>query len=114
MADFPSGIILLWYGSLESIPAGWLWCDGNFGTPNLKSKFIVGHGAAYPIGQIGGATVHSHTFTANNHKHTIASGAAIAAGANFKDETELTAANGTTDDGSSLPPYHALAWIMKT
>ncbi|WP_342323019.1 hypothetical protein AAEY27_00480 [Kosakonia sp. BYX6] len=36
----PRGIIVAFYGS--SAPAGWAFCDGNNGTPDLRHRFIKG------------------------------------------------------------------------
>lgn len=36
----PSGIIVMWSGT--TIPTGWLLCDGNNSTPDLRNRFIVG------------------------------------------------------------------------
>ncbi|WP_271783860.1 hypothetical protein [Aquimarina algiphila] len=33
----------LYYGSISNIPNGWQLCDGTNGTPDLRSKFIVGY-----------------------------------------------------------------------
>jgi hypothetical protein len=41
----PSGTICIWYSSSSSIPSGWALCDGNNGTPDLRSRFIYGAGA---------------------------------------------------------------------
>jgi prepilin-type N-terminal cleavage/methylation domain-containing protein len=38
----PQGTIVMWSGSIASIPSGWLLCDGTNGTPDLRDKFIVG------------------------------------------------------------------------
>ena len=38
----PTGGIIMWSGSIISIPSGWLLCDGTLGTPNLVDKFIRG------------------------------------------------------------------------
>lgn len=32
--------IMMWSGLLSDIPAGWIICDGNNGTPNLTDKFV--------------------------------------------------------------------------
>jgi microcystin-dependent protein len=40
----PKGGIIMWSGSLANIPAGWALCDGANGTPDLRSRFIVGAG----------------------------------------------------------------------
>lgn len=38
----PSGAILMWSGTIATIPSGWYLCDGTNGTPNLTNKFIIG------------------------------------------------------------------------
>jgi len=110
----PTGIITLWYGSIVSIPAGWVICDGNNGTPNLRDKFIVGAGSTYAVGANGGALTHDHFFAGDGHTHEIVAGASIAAGADYDDTTQAEAEAGISDTGSSLPPYYSLAYIMKT
>ncbi len=37
----PSRGIVMWSGTVSSIPAGWALCDGNNGTPDLRDKMIV-------------------------------------------------------------------------
>jgi hypothetical protein len=37
----PTGVILMWSGSIATIPTGWALCDGNNGTPNLTNRFVV-------------------------------------------------------------------------
>lgn len=37
----PSGVILMWSGSIASIPAGYVLCNGSNGTPDLRNSFIV-------------------------------------------------------------------------
>jgi len=41
------GIVCLWGGAIIDIPAGWLLCDGNNGTPDLRNKFVLGSGDTY-------------------------------------------------------------------
>ena len=41
-APVPSGAILMWSGSSDLIPDGWLLCDGTNGTPDLRNRFVVG------------------------------------------------------------------------
>ena len=36
------GVIVMWSGSIASIPAGWALCDGTNGTPDLRDMFVVG------------------------------------------------------------------------
>ena len=49
----PSGGIIMWSGSVNDIPDGWLLCDGRprtatENTPNLSGRFIVGIGRSAP------------------------------------------------------------------
>ncbi|MDP6908424.1 MAG: hypothetical protein QF371_02910 [Flavobacteriales bacterium] len=37
----PTGGIIMWSGTIASIPAGWSLCDGSNGTPDLTDKFII-------------------------------------------------------------------------
>lgn len=75
----PSGVILMWSGSVGSIPNGWYLCNGSNGTPNLLDRFVIGAGSGYGVGATGGskdATLVSHnhsvsgtTSTDGNHQH---------------------------------------------
>ena len=76
----PSGVILMWSGSVGSIPAGWLLCNGASGTPDLRGRFLVGAGGSYSVGATGGsadAVVVSHSHSASTsisdpgHAHTM-------------------------------------------
>jgi microcystin-dependent protein len=39
----PIGAIMMWSGAANAIPAGWQLCDGTNGSPDLRSRFIVGY-----------------------------------------------------------------------
>lgn len=76
----PIGGIILWYGSIASIPTGWQLCNGTNGTPDLRDQFVVGAGTTYSVGDTGGsATVdlrHQHTDGTydtddDNHRHGV-------------------------------------------
>jgi len=41
-ALIPAGVIVMWSGTIASIPSGWALCDGTSGTPDLRNRFIVG------------------------------------------------------------------------
>lgn len=72
-AAIPAGVILLWSGSIASIPSGWLLCNGTSGTPDLRDRFVVGAGSTYAVGATGGATtVTLSTTNLPSHTHTIA------------------------------------------
>lgn len=40
-SGMPTGGIIMWSGTIASIPAGWNLCDGSNGTPDLTDKFII-------------------------------------------------------------------------
>jgi hypothetical protein len=140
----PTGMILLWSGSIGSIPAGFLLCDGNNSTPDLRNRFIVGAGSTYSVNQTGGsadAIVVSHTHTATSvvtdpqHSHTSPAGQFAGTSAGFgvgysntinasanatnTSSTGITVATtnataGTSGTNANLPPYFALCYIMKS
>jgi len=133
-ATIPAGLIAIWSGSTGSIPAGWTLCNGTNGTPDLRNSFIIGAGSTYAVGQTGGSAdaivvTHTHTITDPGHLHnTTSSGSgtllnAAASGATGASTsttataiTGITATNsaGTSGTNANLPPYYALAFIMKT
>lgn len=54
LSPVPIGGIILWSGSIASIPSGWALCDGSNGTPDLRNRFVVGAGSTYSPGNTGG------------------------------------------------------------
>lgn len=139
-AAFPAGGIIMWSGAVSAIPLGWLLCDGTSSTPNLKNRFVIGAGDTYAVAATGGsadAVVVSHTHTATStvtdpgHLHSSANeapGNAAADGAGYKKAlngstgtatTGITvattnASTGVSGTNANLPPYYALAYIMKS
>lgn len=112
--DMISGMILLWSGEIAAIPAGYKLCDGTNGTPDLRDKFVICAGGTYAKGANANVSTHKHS-TNIGHTHTTGttpitpSGPGTALGS-------LVAYSGTPDSStvSHLPPYYALAYIMKT
>lgn len=140
---FPSGGIILWSGSVATIPSGWVLCNGSNSTPDLRDRFIVGAGSTYAVNATGGsanAIVVSHTHTATStvsdpgHSHTYLEntgseyvGTGVGRNDVWNDQirntgfssTGITVATTNSTEGSSgtganLPPYYALCYIMKT
>lgn len=124
----PSGLIAIWSGSTASIPDGWVLCNGLSGTPDLRDRFVVGAGSTYAVDDTGGATnettsnttaTNNSTSFATNGPNTlkqVASGTgeyvgidSHVHGTNSHNHTQ-NAHNHTVD---VLPPYYALAYIMK-
>ncbi|MCK5614528.1 tail fiber protein [Candidatus Pacearchaeota archaeon] len=109
-----SGQIILWFGSIASIPAGWVICDGNNGTPDLRDQFVVGAGGAFAVDDSGGAFSHLHAFVSDLHSHDIPAGTGANIGVTIADTTSSEVASGDTELAEHSPPFHALAYIMKT
>ena len=63
----PIGMIVMWSGSIASIPTGWQLCNGSSGTSDLRDKFIIGAGNTYAVDTTGGSTTkniqHSHSYS---------------------------------------------------
>ena len=67
--SFPTGGIILWSGAANAIPTGWVLCDGQNSTPDLRNRFVVGAGDSYAVDATGGsadAIVVSHTHASGN------------------------------------------------
>jgi prepilin-type N-terminal cleavage/methylation domain-containing protein len=141
----PQGTIVIWSGSIASIPSGWVLCDGTNGTPDLRDKFIVG--ARQDLGSIartnltgsltqsGGVSTltgvsGSHQLTilelpSHQHTYTIAGdwrGSQTKASGGDDNPTgpwPLDIPTGSTGGNqghthtTEIPPYYALAFIMK-
>jgi microcystin-dependent protein len=143
MAGIPANIVIIWSGAIVDIPEGWFLCNGQNGTPDLRNRFVVGAGSNYILDQTGGsanAINVSHTHTAAigsspNHSHTFTSGQLNSDGSfighitdrlggfpplgtdggNSSHSHSVMNSNSTGESGTdkNLPPYYALAYIMK-
>jgi microcystin-dependent protein len=51
----PKGVIVMWYGPPDKVPAGWALCDGTGETPDLRDRFIVGAGGKHKFKDKGGS-----------------------------------------------------------
>jgi hypothetical protein len=139
----PAGTIVLWSGSVASIPTGWVLCNGSNSTPDLRNRFVVGAGSTYAVGATGGSAdaitiAHTHTGTtvsAGDHNHTISlsnqsnqngtvsgggtvpatsSSTGTTSTAGAHTHTFTTDSTGSSGTNANLPPYYALCYIMKT
>ena len=141
-STLPTGMILLWSGSIGSIPSGYLLCDGTNSTPDLRDRFIIGAGSSYSVNQTGGSAdaivvshthtatstvtdpghFHSYNFPATGNSYGSNGGGLINSGVATNTSTATTgltvattnATAGTSGTGANLPPYYALAYIMKS
>ncbi|WP_336984963.1 hypothetical protein [Asaia sp. HN128] len=97
----PSGGIIAWSGAIAAIPAGWVICDGNNGTPDLRGRFIIGAGGSYAPYNTGGAAA-SLSDVQGAHTHGGYTGAAGA----FSASVSTDAQGGHGHGGNTL--QHAL------
>jgi hypothetical protein len=148
-SEFVTGMIILWSGSIASIPSGFALCDGTSGTPDLRNRFIVGAGSTYAVNATGGsadAIVVSHNHTASStssssvsdpgHNHNV-NVESTSEGSGDNEPTNAITGNtvttttattgisvstststtintaGSSGTNANLPPYYALAYIMK-
>ena len=141
-ASLPIGAIIIWYGSKNVIPVGWVLCDGNNGTPPLNTNnFPSGASNDATIGTIGGLTStplpsHDHyVYTLQNGPNPFAD--ALPDVDWYSGDNSITIANQTimdvfvgsngsasnsvpttyTGSGSgdipTMPPYVGVYYIMK-
>ena len=133
-AILPSGFIGLWYGATNTIPSGWVLCDGNNGTPDLRDRFVVGASdstgdSTYPglspnstPGGQADAIVPNHTHPTSVDTGTLfhvgGTPNAVSFGGPGSYPGTVFSMNNPTNGESvtnkNLPPYYALAYIMKT
>ena len=128
--DIPVGGIIMYSGTQTALNelTNWKLCDGNNGTPNLSDKFIIaGHvwdaAAGWKTAVTGSNTQSggSKDAVVVQHNHTyVTKGATFtgdfhdeATGAWRTDTTANTGDSGETGTNKNLPPYFALAYIMR-
>jgi len=138
----PSGAIIMWSGSIADIPLGWALCDGTNGTPDLRDRFIVGAGSSYNPASTGGVLTHDHaglTGIGGDHSHSFSGRTGSDTSGDYRGWNAAPGGSGWNGDASrgwhthafsgntssagshshsiasvsSLPPYYALAFIMK-
>ena len=151
-APLPFGAIIMWFGSIASIPSGWALCDGSQNTPDLRNRFIVGASIDSSGPTIAAETTITGTRTKiggnisqpiPEHRHGFGTGYGADditvlqgnwsttqsypsrgvpdvngnadTGGNINSGNLATAVNNTSEGGqvSVIPPYFALAYIMK-
>ena len=142
--SFVTGMIILWYGNTGNVPTGFVLCDGNNSTPDLRDRFVIGAGNSFNAGDTGGnnsltlteANLPSHrhfvvsndlggqnrtnsNVSANNQVRKGTGASNLFEGYNLA-STGSDAASGRTSavgSGTAIdnkPAYHALCYIMKT
>lgn len=117
----PAGAITMWSGATATIPSGWALCNGSNGTPDLRDRFVIGAGNIYSVGATGGEAQHTLTveeMPSHNHQEYgtgIITGNHIyrGGGGQLGLSDDSTGYTGGGAAHNNLPPYYALAFIMK-
>ena len=120
----PSGAIIMWSGAANAIPTGYVLCDGNNSTPDLRNRFVVGagSGSSYSVDDTGGAASvtlatanlpsHSHTVSGttgdDSHSHTIPSASSIGGG------SRVTSQNSTGNTATTTSDTHSHSFSATT
>ena len=132
----PKDSIVMWSGFLADIPIGWNICDGNNGTPDLKSRFLRGAPDTQDSGGTGGSDTHTlleaemeshtHTLTDPTHTHAAGNGQSGSIGIDTGDNPSNTTAPGSKISGitinnigsgnshSNTPSFFEMAFIQRS
>ena len=121
----PSGGIIIWSGAANAIPTGYVLCDGNNSTPDLRDRFVVGAQNAYSVGDTGGSNTATDTVSisvsvSGSTGYPNLGGTAYPPQTySYQDSVNHThnfSGSGSGSDTVSIDtrsPYYALTFIMK-
>lgn len=104
----PIGCIVMWSGTIATVPSGWRLCDGTNNTPDLRDKFVIG--ARLDSNSRAQTTVTgTNTYTGGTkdaqivqHSHTATSSATSTA--SVSSDTNSWSATIRAEDGATLIP----------
>lgn len=126
----PIGGIIMWSGTIATIPANWALCNGSNGTPDIRNQFIVGANA--DAGGVAKSTISGSAAQSGGSvtilQANLPSYNLVLSPVDFGNGSGLTGIQGTTNGASPstvnvpsagsgtayLQPYYALAYIMRT
>ena len=119
LSVLPAGVICMWSGSV--IPDGWALCNGESGTPDLRDRFVIGSGGNYSTGDTGGNDSidisHTHEYSGTTDGSVYYDKSTNSGNTYYATHRHTHTYGGTTYSSggihSILPPYFALAYIMK-
>ena len=138
-AEFPVNGIMMFGHNSSNLPPDFVICNGSNNTPDLRSRFVWGAASDADLGNVGGATTHTHgnssTGSSGGHSHTLSAtlgsstshiGVSAADNWDFASHGHTHSASrssgadsnhshtlGSTGNGSSLPPFLRLWFVMR-
>ena len=129
IAGIPSGVIAIWSGATSAIPSGWVICDGNNSTPDLRDRFVLGATAGtgdtslpgVSPGATGGGfsgsmtvSVNGNTGWASQYANASSTPNASPEPFNSRDRHQHGWGGNFSHSYDKTPPFYALAFIMKS
>lgn len=122
--SLPIGSVIMWAGTLETIPTGWHLCDGEDGTIDLRGMFALGAGGTYNLGDEGGSEMVVLTIDQMpSHRHSVRMSTGSGSGSmtmlQYTTGSQTTSASnpigisGNDEPHPNMPPYKALYYIQK-
>lgn len=130
----PVGGIIMWSGSADAVPGGWALCNGvatinGKKVPNLTDRFVVAAGGTYAVGATGGSkevSLSVANLPPHNHgyidyyfqevRNTWKNGGDPSANDGTGKQVNSSRTTDNTGSGTPvniLPPYYALAFIIR-
>ena len=124
----PHGTIVMWGNT--TIPNGWVKCDGENNTPDLRGRFVLGEGnksgdglTSRTLNQTGGAETHTLTIPempSHTHNQHYLGGSNTGSLNTYGEHSDMQVVQGgaTTSTGggqahNNMPPFWVLIYIMK-
>lgn len=125
--SLPIGSVIMWAGTLETIPTGWHLCNGEDGTIDLRGMFALGAGGTYNLGDEGGSEEvtltasqmpeHTHYTTVPTVENTTGStyyGMGVSNKVSSLGPQNIQSKKaGSSQPHPNMPPYKALYYIQK-
>lgn len=121
--SIPQGGIIMWSGTIATIPTGWELADGSCSItcPDLRDRFIVGatsDDSGVAKTNVTGSLTQSGDGTIPAHTHSIS--ASLQATQSYDNNTFALQSGGSSTTGSygtgtkNIAVYFSLAYIIKT
>ena len=132
--EFVTGMIIMWSGTIATIPSGFLLCNGSSGTPDLTNKFVICAdadssgaakttvtGAATQTGGTKDSVIVSHTHTSTgttdtipDHVHSITNEGSFQGGQFSASGAGGSSPNQATNSGSAGGHVHTVTNTVST
>lgn len=121
----PQGAIIMWSGTIATIPTGWELSDGSCSItcPDLRDRFIVGatsDSGGFAMTNVTGSLTQSGNGQIPEHSHTYNAPSNLVNKSNSAEDSAAVTTVSSTNTGTygsgtkNVAVYYALAFIIKT